>query len=365
MKYDLDDILIVPAERTSINTRSEIKVRDTEGYLPIFTAPMDTVVNRKNAHHFFRNGIRVVLPREKMDDLSGGYYSTSDACWYSYGLSDFKAVFLDQTQVDTKTMFALLDVANGHMPAVREAITSAKIKYGHHIQIMAGNVANPLTFKVLSDAGADYVRIGVGNGNGCLTTQQTGIGYPMASLIKETYDLSCTMKNCAQIVADGGFKKYSDVIKALALGADYVMLGSIFNKALESAGDDYVKISYGTGGHSYATINSWRNQCENLIIPGNKDATLEELLAYGDLYKMFRGMSTKAVQRSLGNEVLKTSEGVMKYQQVEHTLAGWVENFEHYLKSAMSYTDAHFLSDFIGQVKTIDISTNAFNRFSK
>jgi hypothetical protein len=177
MKYDFDDILIVPAERTNINSRSEIKIRDTEDFLPIFTAPMDTVVNRENAHLFLKNGIRVVLPREKMDDLSGGYYSTSDTCWYSYGLSDFKTVFLDQTQSESKTMYALLDVANGHMPAVREAITSAKIKYGHHIQIMAGNVANPLTFKVLSDAGADYVRIGVGNGcfvDGSIITTNKG-----------------------------------------------------------------------------------------------------------------------------------------------------------------------------------------------
>ena len=200
---------------------------------------------------------------------------------------------------------------------------------------------------------------------GCLTTQQTGIGYPMASLIRSCAAEASMLIQPAKIVADGGFKKYSDIIKALALGADYVMLGSIFNKALESAGDNYVKISYGTDGYSYATVNSWRSQCENLIIPGNQNATLEELLAYGDLYKMFRGMSTKAVQRSLGNDKLKTSEGIMKYQQVEYTLAGWCENFESYLKSAMSYTDKTNLYAFIGEVTTIEITQNAFKRFNK
>lgn len=361
MKFDFDDILIVPSEITDINSRSEIKIHDEYGYLPIFTAPMDTVVNRQNAHHFTHNGIRVVLPREKMDDLSGGYYSTSDGCWYSYSLSDFKAVFLDSTCVETKYMFALIDVANGHMPAVRDTIHAAKIKYGARLQIMVGNIANPETFRILSDAGADYIRVGIGNGGGCLTTQQTGIGYPMASLIRETYEVSCTLRNSAMIVADGGFKKYSDIIKALALGADYVMLGSIFNKALESAGENMVK----PGDHHPMTISTYKEACYANMIPGDPNESLEDMMHYGKLYKRFRGMSTKEVQRSLGCDNLKTSEGIVKYQQVEYSLSGWVENFEHYLKSAMSYTNAHFLSEFIGEVKTIEVSQNSFNRYNK
>jgi GMP reductase len=200
---------------------------------------------------------------------------------------------------------------------------------------------------------------------GCLTTQQTGIGYPMASLIKETYDLSCTMHNCAKIVADGGFKKYSDVIKALALGADYVMLGSIFNKALESAGETF---RMKNDGYTYAGVRPEDMPEYRVKVDQFSTESLAEFnnMPYGTYYvKKFRGMSTKDVQKSLGNEILKTSEGIVKYQKVEYTLAGWVENFEHYLKSAMSYTDAHFLGDFIGEVQTIDISTNSFNRYNK
>lgn len=74
----------------------------------------------------------------------------------------------------------------------------------------------------------------------CSTTQNVAIGYPMGSLIQECYDVSCLLDNPAKIVADGGMKTYSDVIKALALGADYVMVGSIFNKAIESCGDNYL-----------------------------------------------------------------------------------------------------------------------------
>lgn len=181
---------------------------------------------------------------------------------------------------------------------------------------------------------------------GCLTTQQTGVGYPMASLIEQTKGIADTLSNPAKIVADGGFKKYADIIKALALGADYVMLGSILNKALESAG---------------TTINVSDQKFVNQYL----DETLQDFKNGVPFVKQFRGMSTKEAQKSLGNKILKTSEGVVREQKVEYTLEGWADNFEHYLRSAMSYTNSLTLNDFIGEVNTIVISENAFNRYNK
>ena len=83
------------------------------------------------------------------------------------------------------------------------------------------------------------------------------------------------------------------------------------------------------------------------------------------VYKYYRGMSTKEVQKSWNKSELKTGEGISKYNKVDYTLGGWCENFTDYLKSAMSYTNSRKLSDFIGEVKWEVISQNSFNRFNK
>lgn len=342
MKFDFDDILIMPAVITTIDSRSEIYEFDNMGGLPLFTAPMDTVVNESNEHFFRQENINVVLPRKMETNMKP---DTSFSRWASYSLKQFEEAFIHFDQPKDKTHYILIDVANGHMPSVYDMTKTAKEKYGDSLVLMVGNVANPETYAVLSDLGADYVRIGIGNGGGCLTTVQTGIGYPMASLIEETYEVSMHLDKPAKIVADGGFKKYADVIKALALGADYVMLGSILNKALESAGE---------------TVDDEGEKIDQYSVSAD-----EYFKAGGKLYKKFRGMSTKEVQASWGKKNLKTSEGVVRLHDVEYTLSGWVENFRHYLKSAMSYTDSKNLSEFIGRVQYNLITTASFNRYNK
>jgi len=167
----------------------------------------------------------------------------------------------------------------------------------------------------------------------------------LASLIEECNQLRIYNGCRTDIVADGGFKKYSDIIKALALGADYVMLGSILNKCLESAGE--------TIDFEGEKINQY------------DEVTKKMFHAEISLYKTFRGMSTKEVQKSWGKENLTTSEGIVKKNKVEYTLDGWVKNFEDYLKSAMSYTGKKELHRFIGGVNYNMISINSFKRFDK
>jgi IMP dehydrogenase/GMP reductase len=338
--FDFDDILIQPEIITNISSRSEITPYYVGKKLPLMTAPMDTVIDENNFIHFNKVGITPILPRIKNPDYD--YVDTN--LFLSYSLIDFKKIFIESRPKisENEQMFALIDVANGHMGELYDASKEAKRIYGERLVLMVGNVANPETFELFCSINVDYVRIGIGNGGGCLTTQNTGIGYPMGSLIEECNKVG---RFDTKIVADGGFKKYSDVIKALALGADYVMLGSILNKALESAGQ--------TTKENGEIINQY------------SDVAKESFKVDIPLYKNFRGMSTKEVQKAWGKEELTTSEGVVRRHQVEYTLEGWVENFTHYLKSAMSYTNKKTLPEFIGKVNYNFISENSLNRFQK
>jgi hypothetical protein len=83
------------------------------------------------------------------------------------------------------------------------------------------------------------------------------------------------------------------------------------------------------------------------------------------MFKLFRGMSTKEAQIAMGKTVLKTSEGVTRMQPVEYTISGWADNFKSYLSSAMSYSNATTLDQFIGKAEWNMITANSYERFKK
>ena len=126
------------------------------------------------------------------------------------GLNSSKDAFYNHKHV-------LIDIANGHMIKLISIIKDIK-KTWPKIKIMIGNVANPETFSKLGLAGADYVRVSIGTGAGCTTAGNVSINYPMGSLIAECHKQKTELNLNTKIVADGGMKNYSDVIKSLALG---------------------------------------------------------------------------------------------------------------------------------------------------
>jgi IMP dehydrogenase/GMP reductase len=354
---DFNDILITPATTSSIRSRAEINPYYIKGDLPVIVSPMDTVIGLDNWKLYLEEKMPICFPRgiRPPGDLPEQQFSKEDAsilsCYndmifFSYSLDETRDLIewlIDNPGSDLSGN-VLIDIANGHMQHMVDLVKELRSRT--KMKIMVGNIANPKTYKVLSLAGADYIRVGIGFGGGCLTAMNTGIGYAMASLVLECRELKNKMylegENCADIVADGGFREYSDIIKALALGADYVMLGSMLNKSLESSGDTYwkgIKLSKGMAEFL------WKRKFR--------------------LEKKFRGMSTKEVQKKWGKEKLTTSEGVVRMRTVKYTLTGWRENFEDYLKSSMSYTNSRILKDFIGNVKWTIISQNSLNRFNK
>ena len=344
-KFDFDDILIVPEVHSPI--RSRYKDITLPEKLPLFTAPMDTVVDYNNKSEFTYNKINVVFPRTVNYSTQSDYVDV----FYSFGFEDLDNYYNGKTSKNFEGLHenanVLIDVANGHMQKILDYATEIK-RLRPDIIIMVGNIANPETYRwYAKHKCVDYIRLGIGNGGGCLTTKQSGIGYPMASLIYETKQIKNEMElegheNLPKIIADGGMKDYSDIIKALALGADYVMLGSILNKTLESCADSYL--------YGIKLNKKWAEYFFKKKFP---------------VKKYFRGMSTKQAQKAMGKTTFKTSEGVVRYRKVEYTLQGWIENFEHYLRNAMSYSDAKTLEEFIGYGTPIQITRSAYDRFNK
>lgn len=361
IKFDLKDIVIVPAEVSEISSRSEVNIlQDFEAFkynnietYPLMCSPMDTVVNKDNIEIFINNGVVPCMPRgEYIEDYILNV-SLRDKYFQSFGLSDVEEQLKEYKKHDPKPLCinyktfwlypnVLIDIANGNMVKLINLIKDIKSTFPK-ITLMVGNIANPDTFWYLAEAGANYIRLGVGTGNACTSSANLGVHYPIGSLIEECHKIKIQQGLWnTKIVADGGMRNFDDIIKSLALGSDYVMIGSLFNKSLESAGFNYfhgIKIS---------------NRLATFLYKHNFVIT-----------KKYRGMSTKQVQRKWGKQKLTTAEGIVKYQKVEYTLSSWVENFTDYLRSAMSYTNCKKLRDFIGYVNYIFITDAARKRFEK
>lgn len=435
--YGYDDLSIVPAQVSDISSRSEcnpfIKVKNSNiDYLPIFTAPMSTIVNLQNLHIWHYEHIIPIIPRNidiilRLKKLEEGY-------WVALSLDEFEKVFITKQPFEDdilpKNILSFrqnykicIDIANGHMQKLFNIIKKAK-EYAdfngkYKLTIMTGNIANPETYEYICECNIpiDYIRLNIGGGLGCLTFSNCSVHYPIASLISKCYDISCKYNNAPKIIADGGIRNYSDVIKALALGADFVMIGSLMAGLLESAArlkftkedkermeqdglhlsmkfyetywENDINSGVKTKGLWYTlsetrkmvkeylggiftktyseTTNSYYDILNTDKFEDNK-FLLDLLLPYHP-YKSFYGMSTKKGQQDLNllnpNYQFKTSEGCYKHLPVTHTLHQWSDNMINYLKSAMSYTNKKNVKDFIGDVELIINSPAELNRLNK
>ena len=116
---------------------------------------------------------------------------------------------------------------------MERALKTIKDEHGDELKIIAGNIATVEGFNALADWGADAIRVGIGGGSICSTRLQTGHGIPT---LQSVFDCAQSDRN-AQIIADGGIKTPGDIVKALAAGADFVMLGSMLAGTAESPGE--------------------------------------------------------------------------------------------------------------------------------
>lgn len=327
----LHDVTIVPAVTSRIVSRKECNPFVKDGLLPLVTAPMDTVINEHNWETFAEKGVLTVIPRTVDINIRLGLM---DKTFVGMSLTEFiKHFCTKESSEELKALFTAnntrmhvcIDIANGHMQQLLDIVKLAKESLGETIVIMTGNIANPGAYVYYALAGVDYVRVGIGTGSRCTTSANTGVHFPLASLLDNinTIRINSRLPFYPKVIADGGFSNYDDIIKALALGADLVMLGRLFAQTEEACG----RIA----------------ECSTDKVK----------------FREYRGMSTKDVQKLLGKESLRTSEGISGVVEVKGSLSSFLENFKDYLTSAMSYCNSYSLEEFSSRAAVARISTEA------
>lgn len=383
-KLSYDDISIVPKLVSIIKRRNECDVLDENGMLPIFTASMSSVVSLDNWEEFYKRGINVVIPRSVSIDKRVEFLiyncELEPMPFVAFSLSEAKEIFTNDNY-EYKNMLLpwkrvkyshsvciCIDVANGHMYDLLETIRKIKCEHGDRVIVMAGNIANPETYKEYERVGCDYVRCGIGTGKGCLTASNVGIYYPSFSLIHEIWEIKKKIDGKCKIIADGGIDCFRNIQKSL-LYADYVMIGGLFNQMIESAApakyDCFYKV-HKDGSKSIDRIKTFFNKGK-IVKPSEYEKVMEMIRAGKcKVVKEFYGMSTKKGQKEIANgqwhscEYFKTSEGKEITQEVLYNIIGWVENEVSYLRSAMSYTNSRNLEEYkdSGWVKNKEIKYN-------
>lgn len=230
---------------------------------------------------------------------------------------------LVQAGVDVVT----IDTAHGHSKNVIEAIKEIKAAYPK-IELIAGNIATGEACETLIKAGVDAVKVGIGPGSICTTRIVTGVGVPQITAIRDAVNVA--KKHGVPVIADGGIKFSGDMVKALAVGADTVMLGSLLAGVEESPG--------------------------------------ETILYQGRTYKMYRGMGSigamksgskdRYFQEDIDNERKFVPEGIEGRIPYRGSLSSNIYQLVGGIKAGMGYIGANSIPELQKRAKFVKISAN-------
>lgn len=332
-----DDVLLIP-QYSEIQSRSQIDTSVTLGTkkfkYPIVSANMDTITGMRMAQAMHKAGAFYILNRHQ-------YINYDFEDWraiieripiksFCVGVKERDKKFLEFLSYDdtweSEELFITIDVAHGHSKAVIDQIKYIRSQFAHmgKINIIAGNVATYEGAEALVEAGADAIKIGIGPGSLCSTRIVTGCGYPQLSAIYNiaTYFHNSGIKNI-KLIADGGIKNSGDIVKALAAGADMVMLGSLLAGTVETPGQVYTRPD-------------------------------------GSSYKVYRGQASFEAQNDQKKESSEIyAEGVYKETPYTHrNVEQVVEELMKGVRSGMSYCGSRDIDELHNKAIFIEVTNS-------
>ena len=237
----MDNILLTPTisnvtSRNDVDT--SIQFKHTKLDIPIIASPMKGITSPALIDAIYNLGGIGIIHRfnhlinrlTQADEFN--FLDIKFGAAIGLGDSSYKR-FLDYGPT-----IICIDIANGYLTSLHKfakEVADYITKNNYKCDLMTGNVVTYKGAKALQDSGVDIIRVGIGTGSLCSTTSVTGVGYPYDKSLVE-----CSLVS-SSIVADGGMKSSGDIVKAIALGAKAVMIGSLFGKAFESSHNGIIR----------------------------------------------------------------------------------------------------------------------------
>ena len=361
--YELSDISIVQAKMSGIGSRSNTNpyayILYNTQTLPLFVAPMATVVDAENWRKFIDSDAVPVVPRsafgKSIDDFRKRL-NISFETFVSFSMNEMENVIKQDNQEYVEMLYKAnlyntyrhpfdrmhicIDIAHGTLERLFKVCRKLKSLFGDAVIIMTGNIANPKAYAECCKHGIDWVRCSIGTGSRCTTSCNTAVHYPMASLLDEIRIVRNRIEQryrflnlfrrkkltTTKVIADGGIKNFDDIAKSLALGADAVMCGKLFNECEEAAYPAY-----------YAANEKEFMDGDKFISTDNKKLKK---------YREYFGMSSDIAKPLIGTTSNYSQEGMSYPTEVKYTLKEFTKMVRDYLRSSMSYTNCKTIDEF-------------------
>ena len=308
MYFDYDSMNLIP-KKSFVNSRSEcdtyVKLDKLIFKLPVIPANMECVINEEIALKLAKQSYFYIMHRFDNNEafirnaLTKNHYVS-----ISVGIKEEDRNLINIIK-DLNIEYITVDVAHGHSLQTIKMVEYIKNKMPGAF-LIAGNIATAAAAFDLKNAGADAVKVGIGQGNACITKDKTGFTVPMFTCVRDIYEENIGIP----IIADGGIQSNGDIAKAIVAGADMVMCGSLFAVCVDSPSE---------------------------IV---KDTT-------GQTYKLYYGSASEHnnyYQRHIEGTLKKIPQNSMTYLEK-------LEEIKHDLSSAISYSGGSNLTSLKGSVR--------------
>ncbi len=228
--------------------------------------------------------------------------------------------------IDAGVDCIIVDTAHGHSQMVLDQVMRIK-RESNKVQIIAGNVATGEATRALIDAGADAIKVGIGPGSICTTRIVAGVGVPQLTAILEA--AAAARANDIPVIADGGIKFSGDLAKAIAAGADCVMVGSLLAGTEESPGEVFLY-----QGRSFKTYRGM-----------------------GSVSAMARGSADRYFQQDIKDTLKLVPEGIEGQVPYKGPVGAVLHQLTGGLRAAMGYCGAHTIPDLQAKAKFVRITS--------